>query len=72
MFNGSNLNQDLSSWNTINLIFHKNVDFSSFSNNSIANWDVSNVKNMHRMFVKLNNHSLNNWDVSSVEDMQYV
>ncbi|MBP6455843.1 MAG: BspA family leucine-rich repeat surface protein [Chitinophagaceae bacterium] len=41
------------------------------SGNSLSNWNVSNVKNMDRMFISCQNfnHPINNWDVSNVTDM---
>jgi uncharacterized repeat protein (TIGR02543 family) len=45
-------------------------EFSSF-NQSIGNWDVSNVENMYRMFYMNSNfnQSIENWDVSNVKNM---
>ena len=46
---------------------------SSF-NGDISQWDVSNVKDMHRMFAYSDftgkNGDISNWDVSNVEDMR--
>ena len=41
-------------------------------NQPVNKWDVSNVKNMDRLFYKATsfNQPLNNWNVSNVTNMQ--
>ena len=48
-----------------------NSSYTDDFNQSLSNWDVSNVTNMSCMFknYKTFNQSLNNWDVSNVTDM---
>ena len=47
-------------------------ELSKIKNINISNWDVSNVENMHSMFIYCENFEgkgLENWDVSNVTDM---
>lgn len=43
-------------------------------NNTINNWDVSNIKDMSNMFTKAEkfNQNINDWIVSNVEDMSFM
>jgi surface protein len=45
-------------------------------NGDISKWDVSNVKNMNRMFESstftCENGDISNWDVSNVKDMSFM
>ena len=47
-------------------------ELSKIKNINISKWDVSNVENMHSMFIyceKFEGKGLENWDVSKVKDM---
>lgn len=46
----------------------------SYNNNSIKDWDVSNVEDMDRMFAGASNFNIDisSWDVSMVTDMSYM
>lgn len=52
---------------------YEELDFDepSVFNGDLSNWDVSNVNNMNRMFVRagLFNSDLSSWDVSNVTDL---
>ena len=44
-------------------------------NGDISNWDVSNVTNMHSMFIncyKFKGDDISGWNVENVTDMQYM
>ena len=50
-------------------------ELSKIKNINISNWDVSNVENMHSMFIYCENFEgkgLENWDVSNVKDMGHM
>ena len=50
-------------------------ELSKIKNINISNWDVSNVENMHGMFIYCENFEgkgLENWDVSNVKDMGHM
>lgn len=70
---------NLSFWDTSNVTDMKDL-FSNlspsfnFKNFDISTWNVSNVKNMNRMFQGFTyfDCDLNKWDVSNVENMGYM
>ena len=50
-------------------------ELSKINNINISKWDVSNVENMHSMFIYCENFEgkgLENWDVSNVKDMGHM
>ena len=50
-------------------------ELSKIKNINISKWDVSNVENMHSMFIYCENFEgkgLENWDVSNVKDMGHM
>lgn len=57
---------DLTGITILNSMFYQN--FNLVFNDSINNWDVSNVTAMYRMFADANNFNqpLDNWDISNV------
>ena len=63
---------DLTGITNLKFMFYQN--FILVLNDSINNWDVSNIDNMEQMFrqCSLFNQPLNNWNVSSVTTMQYM
>ena len=66
-------NEDLSRWNTSNVITMEAMFYFAKSfNRPIRNWDTSNVTNMCYIFncAKCFNQPLNNWDVSNVTNMK--
>ena len=74
--NRLNFNQDISSWDTSNVILmqHTFSNANSF-NQDIGNWDTSSVTNMQGMFsnsrgITYNfNQDINSWDTSNVTNM---
>ena len=72
IFDGTNLNGDISSWDVSNVtnmssMFNGASDF----NQNISIWDVSNVTIMGGMFNEAHsfNQDISSWDVSNVTDM---
>jgi uncharacterized protein (TIGR02145 family) len=69
---GSSFNQDISSWNVVNVANTANMFYhaSSFDGN-LSSWDVSNITDMSRMFMYASSFdgNLSSWDVSNVTDM---
>ena len=68
----SSFNQDISSWDTSNVINMGELFWGLTQfNQDIGNWDVSNVTNMSNMFDRAQsfNQDIGNWDVSSVTNM---
>ena len=61
---------DLTGVTNLSLMFYQN--FVLVFNDSVNNWDVSNITDMSQMFRqnKLFNQPLNNWDVSNVTTMK--
>ena len=55
---------------------HENVQimYASYANIDVSNWDVSNVRNMDRVFDQAYsfNKDISSWDVSSVTSMNYM
>lgn len=73
LFRGKSFNQDISTWDTSNVITMRWTFESAQSfNKDISNWDVSNVISMKQMFANADrfNQDLSKWDTSSVTDMQ--
>ena len=69
IFDGSSLNQDISTWDVSNVTNMSSMFRSSF-NQDISSWDVSSVTNMSNMFNGAAfNQPIGNWDVSNVTDM---
>ena len=73
MFWGAkSFNQDISSWNTSNVIDMYGMFWGAKSfNQDLSSWNVSKVKDMYAMFygAKSFNQDLNSWDTSNVECM---
>ena len=74
-FGSSNINVDISKWNTSKV---KKM-FGMFSNNrafnqDISNWDVSNVEDMTSMFsgTEAFNQDLSKWNISKVKEMSWM
>ena len=73
-------NPSIANWNMTNVTklgngYHNGMfTYCRKFNQPIGSWDVSNVTDMHSLFVSNNvfNQPLNNWDVSSVTDMQLM
>ena len=68
----SSFNQDISSWDTSNVINMGELFWGLTQfNQDIGNWDVSNVTNMSNMFDRAQsfNQDIGSWDVSSVTNM---
>ena len=69
---GSSFNQDISSWDTSNVIEMKWMfrEAAAF-NQDIGSWDTSNVKSMEGMFAKSNfNQDIGNWNTGNVENFR--
>ena len=68
-------NEDISNWDTSNVInMRKMFYYSTSFNQPLNNWNVSNVTNMSWMFAwtKEFNQDISNWDVSKVTDMSLM
>ena len=77
IFMESNFDQDISNWNTSQVINMDNMFYSSkftCKNGTINNWDVStSYFCMKSMFEHCSfNKPLDKWDVSNVKDMSYM
>ena len=62
-------NLDVSKITDLSYVFYR-----SPYNGDLSKWNLSNCKNINRMFAfsEFNNDSLKNWDVSNVEDISYM
>ena len=72
LFNISDFNQNINSWDVSNVINMRRLFFRANKfNQPLFAWDVSNVENMALMF-RLNpvfNQDISSWDTSKVTDM---
>ena len=67
MFNSSQFNQDISSWDLSSATNMRLMFNSSQFNQDISSWDVSSVLLMHYMFAESQfNQDISSWDVSNV------
>ncbi|QVK06981.1 BspA family leucine-rich repeat surface protein [Mycoplasma mycoides] len=72
MFAFSSFNQDISNWNTSNVINMNGMFFGAKNfDEPISNWDVSNVTDMSFMFFRATsfNQDISNWNTSNVINM---
>ena len=70
LFQFSQVNQDISSWDVSNVTDMGYMFASSVYNQPIGDWDVSNVTNMTAMFLaSAFNQPIGDWDVSNVTIM---
>lgn len=71
IFEESNLNLDVSSWNVSNIKNFSGMFKNSSFNQPINNWNVSNSENMSFMFKNSSfNQDINNWNVHNVKNMK--
>jgi surface protein len=71
MFSESYFKQDISGWDTSNVIDMSYMFSESYFNQDIGGWDTSNVTDMSRMFYDARsfNETIGEWDTSSVTNM---
>ena len=71
MFNGTNMNQNISGWNTSNCTDMRLMFSSSTFNQNINSWNVGSVTKFQGMFTSnpFFNQSLNSWNTSSATNM---
>jgi surface protein len=68
-----NFNQDVSSWDTSNVIDMGYLFDNTLFNQDISHWNTSRVTNMEYMFRGTPfNQSIGNWDVSNVRNMKWM
>ena len=75
MFSGAtSFNQDISGWNTSNVISMSGVFQGATFNGDISSWDISKVVSIEDMFSGNTsfNQDISGWDVSNVTDMRRV
>ncbi|MDG1136185.1 MAG: BspA family leucine-rich repeat surface protein, partial [Bacteroidales bacterium] len=75
IFDGTNLNGDISSWDVSNVTIMGGMFNEAHSfNQDISSWDVSNVTDMNSMFDGAFdfNKPIGDWNVSNVTDMFYM
>ena len=66
----NNPKNDISNWDTSNVVDMSYMFYESSFNQNISNWDVSNVTDMRNMFYKnAFNQDISKWDISNVTDM---
>ena len=72
IYHAKSFNQDLSSWNTSNVINMSSMFmWANNFNGDISTWDTSNVKDMISMFDGASsfNQNISSWNTSNVENM---
>ena len=70
-FVASSFNQDISNWDTSNIVNMRAMFGHTPFNQDIGNWDTSSVTNMRAMFINASsfNQDIGNWDTSNVTNM---
>ena len=73
MFDNSEFNGDISSWNVENVTNMRYMFHNSKLNGDISGWDVGNVTNMGFMFYYSKfNGDISSWNVENVANMRYM
>ena len=73
MLFGTNVNCDISLWDTSNVTIMHQMFYGSSFNQNIDSWDVSNVINMKYMFRDSSfNQAIGSWDTGSVTNMTFM